>query len=237
MTDKNNVIQRGRIRLEIDTLQHNKIMTEYFVPSDNPNGYGILFLGPDAQYCNNNMYFPIISKLFDIAQRNNIAAMRLEFQPPEKSDNMSHKDYDSLKLNYYVTQASVALDNFKDVIGKHKKILIVGVSGGAYISLEIILRRIEVAGGVLMSPHVYHYPFHDILVNSYADIALVYRPNDINLSTHIMECLNTAIKNHNGTCNLYSMIANDDNYVGHEQDIWNIIVDMLNKPIEHEYYA
>lgn len=212
-------------QVEIETLNH-RIVVEYFIPQiENDELYGILFLNPDVRYCTSGMYFSLIENLFHQARANNIAAMRIDFQI---SDTYTEQEV----LNQYITQASVSIDHFKDILGKYKKLIVVGVSGGAYVAMQILLRRVELSGGVIISPHLLHYRFDEFIIPYKTNVHLISRPTDKYIPTNLLALLIKVYEHYGMNIEHTSLTANDDTYDGKTAEIWSIIINLLHKSQE-----
>lgn len=220
--DKVNIIHRDIRRIEIDTLS-NRIIAEYFISNENNDGYGIILFGPDVRYCKSSMHFPLIDSLFTTARHSNISVIRIEFEAT--ISDSTEQDI----LNQYITQASVSIDHFKDIIKRYTKLIVVGVSGGAYLAMQMILRRTELSRCIMISPHLLHYRFDEIIVNYMTNIDIIYRPNDKNLPTQLLNSFSECLKQHNSSTEMFAINALDDSYATKENEIWNIIMDSFNK--------
>ena len=198
------VLHKDVRKIEIETLNH-RILAEYFIPQNVPEMYGIVLLCPDVRYCSSGMYFWLIENLFRQARQKNIAAIRIDFKT---SDSYSETE----TLNQYITQASVSIDHFKDILGKYKKLIVVGISGWAYVAMQILLRRIELSGGVLISPHLLHYRFDEFTMPYKTNMHIIYRTNDKHIPESTLKLLLKAYNYYGIKTECTPMIANDDTY-------------------------
>lgn len=151
------------------TLAEESILTEIFVSSESNKAVAIF---PPDPALGGTMYTEPINKIFHTLRKKGINAMRMSF--------VKHV---ILNANYdkYIAQASVCLEEFFSYIDtENLKLFFVGYSFGALVALNMLLRRPESAGIVMIAPPLTCYEnFNLNWVSPYKSVgALIYGTQD-----------------------------------------------------------
>jgi alpha/beta superfamily hydrolase len=204
-------------KIEFDTM-HHRFPMEYYIPQNAEKLTGIILLGPDPRYVENSMHFSLIEVLFRFCRTEKIAAMRINFV------TAAHYT-ESEALLQFIVQANCAIENFKSLLGTYDKLIVVGVSGGAYVALQMLLRRYEINGAVLISPPMLHYRFDDLMIRYKTNLSIIYPLGDKNCPEHLVKLLAKCANANGMKCDATAIAAADDKYTNYEQTVWNSIME------------
>lgn len=152
----NNRIKRNTMYLTEDHFQYETYEHE-------KSKIGVLLISGDPNL-KATMHLDIITEIFEEFDRNQITVMRMNLCKYPTFGEYLHK---------YITQISVAIEEFKHINNySFNKIWVVGYSFGALLALNITLRRLDVTGFVMISPLLRSYDFVNWL-NAYETGGLV----------------------------------------------------------------
>ncbi len=143
---ENKVIINKNLKRTFVGLSDDSVPVEIFYGEGD---IGVVIFPPDPEW-GGTMYNALVTSIFDACRKNKISVMRLTFIKHTKFGNC---------YNRYITQASVCVEEFMKEVGWKGKLWLVGYSFGAYFALNILMRRPEVYGFIMIAPPFLHYDF------------------------------------------------------------------------------
>ena len=145
--NKDEVVINNRIRKGYVSLSEDIIQIEY---SENLNSkIGVILFPPDPNW-GGTMFTGLINDLFWAFDEQKINVMRFNFVKHQIFNNIYDK---------YITQASICFEEFIKLLPHANMIFFVGYSFGSLISLNIVLRRPEIKGLIMIAPPILNYDF------------------------------------------------------------------------------
>jgi alpha/beta superfamily hydrolase len=128
------------------SLSEDIIQIEYI---SNPSKIGVILFPPDPNW-GGSMHTPLIDDLFNHFDGEKFCVMRFSFVKYQILNNA----YDQ-----YIIQGAVVFEEFIKVFPDVNEIWFVGYSFGSLVSLNILLRRPEVKGIIMIAPPILNYDY------------------------------------------------------------------------------
>lgn len=123
-----------------------------FRPASQPDAPAVLVLHPHPLH-GGTMNNKVVYRLFDTFSANGFSAMRFNFRGVGKSHGVFEHGLGEL------IDATTALDWMQSTLPDASEFWVAGFSFGAWIGLQLVMRRPEVKGFVMVSPPANSYDF------------------------------------------------------------------------------
>ncbi|RPD37224.1 alpha/beta fold hydrolase [Candidatus Liberibacter solanacearum] len=175
-----------------------------YQPSTNPNAPIALILHPHPRF-GGSMNDNIVYQLFYLFQKRGFVSLRFNFRGIGRSEG--EFDYGDGELS----DAAAALDWVQSLNPESKSCWIAGYSFGAWISMQLLMRRPEVNGFISVSPQPRNYDFSFLAPCPSSGLIINGSDDTVATASDIKELVNK-IMNQKGISITHKVIPNANHF-------------------------
>ncbi|WP_446097978.1 alpha/beta hydrolase [Candidatus Liberibacter asiaticus] len=199
-----------------------------YLPSTNPNAPIALILHPHPRF-GGTMNDNIVYQLFYLFQQRGFVSLRFNFRGIGRSEG--EFDYGDGELS----DAAAALDWVQSLNPESKSCWIAGYSFGAWISMQLLMRRPEINGFISVAPQPKSYDF-SFLAPCPSSGLIINGSNDTVATTSDVKDLVNKLMNQKGISITHKVIPDANHFfIGKVDELINECAHYLDNSLDEKF--